>query len=86
MEELLKQISLVEEEVKRAETDYANECVELTKCKGFDLELKKWKRKVDKIANKYADIIIELKRRYNELRDLANEKEEEIRKSKYKDI
>jgi len=85
VEEILKQIALVEEEIKSLEKGYADECVELYKQKGFDLYKPKWAKKIEKVAGKYADLIIPLKDKYNELRKQANRLEEEERKKKYKD-
>ena len=84
MKELLSEIENVEKEIKKIQEDYAKECVDLYNKKDFDYYKPKWQRKIDKIAGKYADLLIPLHDKHNELRKEANIREEEIRKSKYK--
>ena len=72
-----EKIALVEKEIEAIEMSYAEACVELTKEKGFDEYLPKWQKKIDKLAHKYALLLVPLKEEHDELRILINEKKEE---------
>ena len=58
-----------------------------------NIDYKKWycghwhlEKKIDKLAHKYALLLVPLKEEHDELRILINEKKEEERKKKYKDM
>lgn len=86
MKELLKEIKNVEQEITNAEEAFSKECVDVYKSEGYDDSLKKWQKKIDNIASKYAKIIAPLKDKHDELREKYNTLEEENRKKKYKDV
>ena len=86
MEELLKEIQTIEEEIESLEEGYAQECFLLTQKKGFDSYKNKWRKKIDALAEKYADLILPLKHRHDEIRAQIADIEEEERKKKYIDV
>ena len=85
LEEILESLKSVESQIDEAERAYANECYELYKQKGFDEYAPKWQKKIRKIADKYATILVSLRADHDELRIEANRLEEAQRKKKYKD-
>lgn len=85
MEKLLNEIKEIEEELESLEEGYANECAVLAKKPGFDSYANKWRKKIDVIAEKYAELMIPLRERHEELRREAIRIDEENRKKKYRD-
>ena len=84
MEELLNRVNQIKQEIDDYIKQYADECVVLFQTKGFDQYKAKWQKKIRKIADKYAEFIVPLKDEHNKLCEEIEIKQEEIRKSKYK--
>ena len=80
-----ERIKEIEKEVKAIEEAYAQECFNLYLKPGFDIYNPKWKKKIDKVAQKYADYLAGLQNEHDELLQLVGNHEEEERKKKYVD-
>ena len=86
MEDKLKRMEEIDNEIKELQEEFATESFMLTQQEGFDQYKPKWKKKIQQLANKYAGPLYELKEEYNEIVYYLNEQEEEKRKKKYKEI
>ena len=85
MEELEKEIIAVKERCDNIEKAYAEECLVLSQQKGFDIYKPKWQRKLDKLAEKYAEYLVPERLKHKELLNEYEDKLEEKRKSQYRD-
>lgn len=80
-----KRLEELDKNIQRLLKAYAEDYISITKQKGFDKYSKKWKKKLENVADKYAKYIVPLKDEYNELCDEINRKAEEERKKKFVD-
>ena len=85
MEDDYQQLKFLQSRIELMQQEYAYEIAELTKKRGFDSYSEKWQGKMERIASKYADLILPLKEEHDELADKINKAEEEKRKSQYVD-
>ena len=85
VKELKNKLKEIEDNINDIEKAYAEECLALTKQKGFDMYKTKWKKKVNKIADKYAGELVDLQDKHSEIVKELDDKLEEQRKKKYKD-
>ncbi len=75
----------VEQDLNRLQKAWAQELAEMSKKRGFDMYAPKWEKKMQALANKYADLIYPLKAEQNRLADKLNDEEEAARRNKYVD-
>ena len=80
----LERIQEIEKEIETLEKSYAEECARMYNEPDFDIYDKKWIKKVNKLASKYADLFLPLKEEHDELRVRENRREELVRKNKYR--
>lgn len=85
MKDKLKRIKEIEYQLSVIEDAYVQETKKLEASKGFDIYNSKWKRKIRAVADKYAEIIVNLQDEYSEIREYLNMQEELKRKSKFVD-
>lgn len=83
MKEKEKRIKEIEYQLSVVEDAYVKETKKLQDMEGFDIYSPKWKKKIRAVADKYAEIILNLQDEYNELREYLNKQEELKRKSKF---
>ena len=85
MEARLERLREIEKRVEQLEEAYAEELAELSKSRGFDVYEKKWDKKMEQLAQKYADLIYPLKSEHDELRAEVNKDAEMRRKKQFRD-
>lgn len=86
MSEIEQKIKELEDLIEQYNKEYVAECLSIVQDPNYDIYNKKQNAKIDKIANKYAELLLPVKQELNELYEkLYNEKDEEIKK-KYIDI
>jgi len=85
MELLKKEAQNIEKEIEQYQNEYAEECVKLYNTEGYDSYKPKWQKKIESLAKKYADLILPLTKRHQQICDEIEVKLEEKRKSKFKD-
>ena len=82
MEAIKARLEEIEYQISVLGDAFAKECLELEKNKGFDVYASKWKKKMSKIADKYATILVDLQEEHDEIREYLNLQEELERQKK----